>query len=166
VQNSAGTELFKVGDDGAISINGTMSGGNIATNYISTANLIIGAGSPRLYSLNALNANLSINTTGIVASTSAYSTSTASAVLEAASTTQGFLPPRMTTTQKNAIATPASGLQVYDSTVNRASVYSTAWENVITEVNASPNSVSNIWSGSQAQYDALTPNASTLYFIV
>jgi hypothetical protein len=57
-------------------------------------------------------------------------------------------------------------LVVYDSTVNRASVYSTAWENVITEVNASPNSVSNIWSGSQAQYNALTPNASTLYFIV
>jgi hypothetical protein len=89
-----------------------------------------------------------------------------SVVLGAQSTSAGFLPPRMTTTQKNAISTPASGLQVYDSTVNRASVYSTAWENVITEVNASPNSVSNIWSGSQAQYDALTPNASTLYFIV
>jgi hypothetical protein len=90
----------------------------------------------------------------------------ASAILQADSTTAGFLPPRMTTTQKNAISSPAAGLVVYDSTVNRASVYSTAWENVITEVNASPNSVSNIWSGSQAQYDALTPNASTLYFIV
>jgi hypothetical protein len=92
--------------------------------------------------------------------------STGSTAVSINSTTQGFLPPRMTTTQRDAIATPASGLQVYDSTVNRASVYSTAWENVITEVNASPNSVSNIWSGSQAQYDALTPNASTLYFIV
>jgi hypothetical protein len=90
----------------------------------------------------------------------------ASAQLDVSSTTKGFLPPRMTTTQKNAISSPAAGLVVYDSTVNRASVYSTAWENVITEVNASPNSVSNIWSGSQAQYDALTPNASTLYFIV
>ena len=90
----------------------------------------------------------------------------ASAILQADSTTKGFLPPRMTTAEKNAIATPAAGLVVYDSTVNRASVYSNAWENVITEVNASPNSVSNIWSGSQAQYDALTPNASTLYFIV
>ena len=31
----------------------------------------------------------------------------------------------------------------------------------------SPNAVSNIWSGSQAQYDAIvTKDAATLYFIV
>ena len=43
----------------------------------------------------------------------------ASAVLEAVSTTKGFLPPRLTTTQKNAIASPAAGLMVYDTTLNR-----------------------------------------------
>ena len=37
----------------------------------------------------------------------------ASAVLEASSTTQGFLPPRMTKDQRNAITTPASGLVVW-----------------------------------------------------
>lgn len=42
-----------------------------------------------------------------------------SAVLDVQSTTRGFLPPRMTTTQKNAIATPAPGLVVYDSTDNK-----------------------------------------------
>jgi len=42
----------------------------------------------------------------------------ASAVMEITSTTQGFLPPRMTTTQKNAIASPAAGLIVYDTTLN------------------------------------------------
>ena len=93
--------------------------------------LVAGNGNPRLYTFNANNANLSINTTGIVASTSAYSTSTASAVLEAVSTTQGFLPPRMTTTQKNAIATPAAGLIVYDETTNKLACYNgTTWNDL------------------------------------
>jgi hypothetical protein len=47
----------------------------------------------------------------------------ASAVLQADSTTKGFLPPRMTTTQKNAIASPAAGLVVYDSTTNKLCCY-------------------------------------------
>lgn len=47
----------------------------------------------------------------------------ASAVIEARSTTKGFLPPRMTTTQKNAIASPAAGLMVYDTTLNVISYY-------------------------------------------
>jgi hypothetical protein len=52
----------------------------------------------------------------------------ASVVLECRSTTQGFLPPRMTTTQKNAIATPAEGLQVWDTTLKLMSVYNgTTW---------------------------------------
>lgn len=46
------------------------------------------------------------------------------------STTQGFLPPRMTTTQKNAISTPAAGLIVYDTTLNKLCVYTTAWETI------------------------------------
>ena len=54
----------------------------------------------------------------------------ASAQVQIDSTTQGFLPPRMTTTQKNAIATPAAGLQVYDSTLNQMSYYNgTTWVN-------------------------------------
>ncbi len=51
-----------------------------------------------------------------------------SAVLAADSTTRGFLPPRMTTTQKNAIASPATGLQVFDTTLNRPCFYDgTTW---------------------------------------
>jgi hypothetical protein len=62
--------------------------------------------------------NILINTTSDVPSSK----------LTIASTTQGFLPPRMTTTQKNAIATPAAGLMVYDTTLNLISVYNgTMW---------------------------------------
>jgi hypothetical protein len=51
-----------------------------------------------------------------------------SSKLTLTSTTQGFLPPRMTTTEKNAIASPATGLQVYDTTLNRPCFYDgTTW---------------------------------------
>jgi hypothetical protein len=50
-------------------------------------------------------------------------TPNSSAVLDVNSTVRGFLPPRMTTTQKNAIASPAAGLVVYDSTTNKLCCY-------------------------------------------
>jgi hypothetical protein len=48
----------------------------------------------------------------------------ASAKLQIDSTTQGFLPPRMTTTQRDAIAVPATGLIIYNTTTNKAQCYS------------------------------------------
>ncbi len=58
-------------------------------------------------------------------------TPNASASLDITSTTQGFLPPRMTTTEKNNITTPATGLVVYDATLNKLAVYTgAAWETV------------------------------------
>jgi hypothetical protein len=49
------------------------------------------------------------------------------------STTRGFLPPRMTSTERNNIATPATGLVVYNTTDNRLSVYNgTSWVNLAT----------------------------------
>jgi hypothetical protein len=47
----------------------------------------------------------------------------ASALVQINSTTRGFLPPVMTTTQKNAIASPATGLVLYDSTTNKLQCY-------------------------------------------
>jgi hypothetical protein len=58
-------------------------------------------------------------------------TDVASAILNVNSTTQGVLFPRMTTTQKNAIASPATGLVVYDTTLNKLAVYTGAtWETI------------------------------------
>jgi hypothetical protein len=55
----------------------------------------------------------------------------ASAILDAQSTTKGVRMPNMTTTQKNAIASPAAGLMVFDTTLSKLSVYSgVAWETI------------------------------------
>jgi hypothetical protein len=64
-------------------------------------------------------ANILINT----------STNVPSSILTVESTTKGFLPPRMTTTQRTAIATPAEGLTVYDLTLHKLYVYDgTIWQ--------------------------------------
>lgn len=47
----------------------------------------------------------------------------ASALADFESTTQGILPPQMTTTQKNAISSPATGLVVFDTTLAQLCVY-------------------------------------------
>lgn len=57
-------------------------------------------------------------------------TANASALLQVDSTTQGVLFPRMTTTQKNAIASPAVGLIIYDTTLNKLCVYTGAWQTI------------------------------------
>lgn len=54
----------------------------------------------------------------------------ASAILDAQSTTKGVRMPNMTTGQKNAIAAPAAGLMVYDTTLAKLCVYTTAWETI------------------------------------
>lgn len=68
------------------------------------------------------------NDYSFVMTTGNTSTINASAKMQIDSTTRGFLPPRMTTTQKNAIASPAAGLMVYDTTLNVISYYNgTMW---------------------------------------
>lgn len=62
--------------------------------------------------LNYLQSALAIGTTS----------PNASAALDVTSTTQGILFPRMTTTQRNAIATPADGLVIYNTTDNKLQV--------------------------------------------
>ena len=52
----------------------------------------------------------------------------ASAQLDVSSTTKGFLPPRMDSAQRNAIASPAAGLTIYNTTLKSVQVYNgTAW---------------------------------------
>ena len=65
-----------------------------------------------------------------------------SAELEVKSTTKGFLPPRMTNAERNSIATPATGLLIYQTDAvanNPAGLYfydGTAWKNGLGVVGA------------------------------
>jgi|GEM_PF-2111423 len=80
----------------------------------------VSAGGTNLASLNS-SAQLGINTTSI----------NVSAQLQVDSTTKGFLAPRMTSTQKNNIVTPATGLLIFDTTLVKLCVYNGAsWETV------------------------------------
>ncbi len=55
----------------------------------------------------------------------------ASAVLELYATDKGFLPPRMSTAEKNAIASPATGLMVFDQNLAKLCVYTgSAWQTI------------------------------------
>jgi hypothetical protein len=80
-----------------------------------------------------------------------------SARLQVNSTTQGFLPPRMTTTQRNAIASPATGLIVYDTTLlNQFQYNGTAW---VSSVSARRNA--NNSSNNNINYCGTAANGST-----
>ena len=71
------------------------------------------------------NSNIHNNGSGIGMGTN---TPNSSAKVEIASTTQGFLPPRMTTTQRDAIAFPALGLVIFNTTTNCLNFYiGTSW---------------------------------------
>ena len=51
-----------------------------------------------------------------------------SAMLDVSSTTRGLLPPRMTTAQRDAIASPAAGLTIFNTTKNGTETYNgTSW---------------------------------------
>jgi hypothetical protein len=55
-----------------------------------------------------------------------------SAKLDVSSTTKGFLPPRMDSTQRNAIASPATGLTIYNTTLKSVQVYNgTDWVSTV-----------------------------------
>jgi hypothetical protein len=75
-----------------------------------------------------------------------------SAMLDVNSTDKGILIPRMSTTERNDIVSPASGLMVFNTTLNRFNFYNgTSWEVIGAEVD-------NKWtmSGSHIYNNALS----------
>jgi len=120
VQNSSGTAALSVKDDLST---------NVKTLYID--NSIEGSTSGRMSIISRYDLALRPNVGGIsVAEGYSFNVNT-SALIEMQSTTKGFLPPRMTTTQKNAISSPASGLMVYDTDTNKLCCYNgTSWNDL------------------------------------
>jgi len=100
---------------------------------------------------------IEITTGGVYVNTSSVS---ASAILQADSTTKGFLPPRMTLTQRNAIVTPTSGLltiNTTDATLDGYDGTAAAWyqsvrsDNGYVKVNATTSGTSGGSSGQHLQ---------------
>jgi hypothetical protein len=95
----------------------------------------IQAGTFTFYSQSPGNASNSLgslfgrfNSTGLVLGSSAIN---AKAKLQVDSTTQGFLPPRMTTAQRDAITSVPAGLMIYNTSLNKLNFYNgTTWETV------------------------------------
>jgi hypothetical protein len=128
VQNSAGTSAFAIKDDRTIDIFANTIGNQ------SWGQTIVGLGASgemrttfgvgvgffgTWYNAGSEQMRLSTNHNLLLGT----ATDVASSKLTIDSTTKGFLPPRMTTTQKNAIASPAAGLVLYDSTTNKLQCY-------------------------------------------
>jgi hypothetical protein len=73
---------------------------------------------------STFNDTVTVNSTVYVGSGSIEAT----AAMEVESTTKGFLPPRMTDTQRDAITSPATGLMIYNTTTNKVNFYNgSAW---------------------------------------
>lgn len=126
----AGTRLFMTNSTGEFGIlflhAGTSYRGLIGYD-VGTTYLQIRTGNAQNFSTGTL--STIFDSTGSVG-IGGITTINASARLQIDSTTKGFLPPRMTTTQKNAITTPAAGLVIYDTTLNKLCVYTTAWQTI------------------------------------
>ena len=125
--------------------------------HFSAANITIGAGSSVTTQVGFITGALSGATNnygfqgGVAAAANAYnlymagtadnflqgslgigsSSINASALLDVQSTTKGVRMPNMTTVQKNAIASPAAGLMIFDTTLAKLCVYSgAAWQTI------------------------------------
>jgi hypothetical protein len=121
VQNSAGTQLLKVTDNGETTIgNVIILGGATKSNVIQAQYINTFTNSFSVMETNPTTGNARFYQFVSVGKTT---DPVASAALEVVSTSKGFLPPRMTTTEKNAIASPATGLVLYDSTTNKLQCY-------------------------------------------
>ena len=124
VKNSAGTDLLKVKDDGLIVCDSIQLADYIRSGQTFFRNNTIYNANASLGVLNMQSDSLSFSSTSAI-------TNDASAMFQLESTTKGFLPPRMTTTERDAITTPAAGLMVYNTTTNKAQCYNgTAWQDL------------------------------------
>ena len=81
-----------------------------------------------------------------------------SAQLDVSSTTKGFLPPRMTTVQRNAIANPVAGLQIFNTTTNCLEFYVNGlWQTIacgcLVAVCSAPNAAVHISTNNQITWN-------------
>lgn len=147
VQNSGGNAALTVKDDLSATIGGGLT--------LSSGITILNAGAPNTIDLRGYTATMRLNTSSSSGYFDLYkgfgysqissinepirygapshlfggTTNVTSALVNIESTTQGFLAPRMTTVQRDAIASPATGLQVFNTTLGTLDIYDgTGWD--------------------------------------
>ena len=84
-----------------------------------TSNLLVGTTSGRMDIRGQYDISIAGGFTGglggVAISQGSSATPAATAILDVSSTTKGFLPPRMTTAERDLIVTPAAGLVIYNT---------------------------------------------------
>ena len=142
--SSAQAERMRIFNTGNVGINTTTDAGyklDVNGTARVSGNLTLGTNNPQLiwttgvfqlfYSTTRLmrvdfEGNYQLQKSLIVASSSSTAIN-ASAVMQADSTTKGFLPPRMTGAQAEAISSPAEGLMVYATDGTGVTITSKGW---------------------------------------
>jgi len=89
-------------------------------------------------------------------------TSSPNAALDVTSTTNGFLPPRMTTTQRDAIASPAVGLVIFNTTTNCLNFYGGLWIEIC-GTGGYPSGAVFCGSGGTAVVDVTNPTTGKIW---
>lgn len=89
-------------------------------------------------------------------------------LLNLTSTTKGFLQPRMTTTQRNAISAPAEGLRIYNTTTKKENFYNgTIWVEIQNDaVNGTLNKVAKFTPDGTHVGDSNITDSGSLVSIV
>ena len=115
---SVWTQMYEANQFGAILIDNTYLSGAVTKTAFIWSTTSVGVLGERM---RLVGDSLLINTTS----------PDSSSILSIVSNTKGVLLPRMTTTQKTSITSPATGLVLYDTTLNKLCVFTgTVWETV------------------------------------
>lgn len=118
------TSYFGVCDGAGSFINPGVLGDNFIRAQNSSNSFYFGSAGTARFKYQYSNGAITIDDSSI-------SSTIPSAMFTMNTTNKGFLPPRMTTAQKNAIASPVTGLMVFDTTLVKACVYNgAAWETI------------------------------------
>jgi hypothetical protein len=144
-RNSAAIDFVLADNSGYANVNmgqATFGGSN---GYIGINNSASIDSSLRPIRTNTGSSPLSISTGEVgVGDTTTY----ASAIFAIGSTTRGFLPPRMTTTDRGNIVSPATGLKLYNTTTNNTDTFDgTNWQSFGKETKITGSLEVNIASG-------------------
>ena len=128
---AANVQLRYVGNNSYVRIEDTGSSGNGISFRVNNLSNSFKFSHNNNYSFTLGYAGTGNNMAAWFGNSTALVIANASAQVQIDSTTKGFLPPRMTTAEKTAIATPAAGLMVYDTTLNKMCVYTgAAWQTI------------------------------------